>query len=450
RMLNMPTLALLAWFPFVFYFFHSRKGRSSVARTTAWAIMIGILVLPSRFTIYLPLAPLGKMRAISMGVYLCLLTYHGGFWRARSKRRRIEVLFLLWCIAAPTTVLMNLDPLPFTEATIRAHTVGDIPRQVVSAMWTWYLPFLIGYRVFRTPKDLRHIMSVIVLGAAIYVLPILAEVRLSPQFHTWVYGFRPFDWVQARREGGFRPNVMMVHGLACALFLFEAITAAGSLAKSRRRLLGRFKAAHLQLVLFVTLILCKSKGALVFAVCSSAMLLFGSMGLRRWAAMIIVSIAMLYPVLRGYEIFPANDIVEFIEGIDPDRAQSLGFRFFHEEQLMNRAFERPVFGWGEYSRWRVRDEAGRDISVTDGTWVIMLGRGGIVLYVLVFSMFWIPVYAAFKKLKTLRTRDAHMLSGLALMVAFHAADLLPNSLMDLLPLVWAGALMSISTHWPKP
>ena len=45
--------------------------------------------------------------------------------------------------------------------------------------------------------------------------------------------------------------------------------------------------------------------------------------------------------------------------------------------MIKRALERPLFGWGGWGGSRIHDEeSGRDISVTDGLWIIILGRNG--------------------------------------------------------------------------
>ena len=45
------------------------------------------------------------------------------------------------------------------------------------------------------------------------------EVRMSPQLHSSMYGFRPFRFDQAYRWGGYRPSVFMQHGIALGLFM---------------------------------------------------------------------------------------------------------------------------------------------------------------------------------------------------------------------------------------
>lgn len=443
----MATLALVLWIPVTLVLFARRRGKASPASTVAWSLLVGLMVLPSKWTISMPLVAMNKLRIMYLAVLLALLIFHGGFWRARKQgKRTIEWVFVWWAVATCLQVWTNTDTLHFIGEQIRGHRPTEIISCLAVEALDWYLPFIIGYRVFRTPKDLRHLLTAVATGVLIYSLPVLFEVRMSPQLHLWIYGYRTQSWLQVIRDGGFRPSVMMSHGLGLAMFLFSGVVACAGLAKSRRKI-GRFKAWHAMLFIFVTLVLCKSKGALVFAAAGAPLVLYGSRTFQRTVCIIAVSVLVTYPALRTYDIFPADDIIEYLEGINPKRAESLAFRFTHEAELLEHALERPWFGWGGYGRWRVRDAEGRDISVTDGLWAILFGRGGWAYYLAACSLFFVPVWRARKRLKTLRTRDSHMLAALMVIVALYGADQLPNSMFDSLPLVYGGALLSIATHW---
>jgi O-antigen ligase len=85
---------------------------------------------------------------------------------------------------------------------------------------------------------------------------------------------------------------------------------------------------------------------------------------------------VLYLVLRIPGIWSGSDLTELVSSVDPGRASSLRFRLDNEDKLIQRAQLRPLFGWGGWGRARVRDEQGRDISITDGMWIIALGNNG--------------------------------------------------------------------------
>ena len=47
-----------------------------------------------------------------------------------------------------------------------------------------------------------------------------------------------------------------------------------------------------------------------------------------------------------------------------------------EDMLIDKALERPALGWGRFGGSRVLDDSGKDITVTDGLWIILLGITG--------------------------------------------------------------------------
>src|SRR5207302_8625560 len=60
-----------------------------------------------------------------------------------------------------------------------------------------------------------------------------------------------------------------------------------------------------------------------------------------------------------------------------DRADSVQDRLENDDLMIQRAVERPVFGWGGWGRNRVYVKAqGEDSSVTDGLWIIAFGTRG--------------------------------------------------------------------------
>jgi hypothetical protein len=91
--------------------------------------------------------------------------------------------------------------------------------------------------------------------------------------------------------------------------------------------------------------------------------------------------------------------------------------------------QRPFLGWGGYGRNRIFDEEGRDVSVTDGLWIILLGELGAVGFVGVFGLGLVPVFEASRALRNTHSlADRSLLASTALLVAVNCADSLPNAL----------------------
>ena len=205
----------------------------------------------------------------------------------------------------------------------------------------------------------------------------------------------------------------------------------------------RQPAAGVTAYLSGVLVLCKTLGALVYGAALVLLVRFTRPQLQLRIALVLVAIALLYPTLRAADLFPTRSLVELAQAIDPDRAQSLQFRFANEDQLLDRAWQRFLFGWGRFGRNRVYDEeSGRDLSVTDGRWIITMGQFGFIGFLAEFGLLALAVARAAQAAKFAdERRGAGLLAALALIVAINVVDLLPNA--SLSPWTWllAGALL---------
>ena len=128
--------------------------------------------------------------------------------------------------------------------------------------------------------------------------------------------------------------------------------------------------------------------------------------------------------------------------VSVDRAQSLGTRFENEGLLLDKAWQKPWFGWGRFGRSRVYNDWGKDDSLTDGEWIITIGTFGIVGFVAQFGLLSVTVFRAAASLKFAPTRsEGSYLAALALIVAINMIDLLPNSSISPWSWLLAGALL---------
>src|SRR5437016_5144800 len=80
------------------------------------------------------------------------------------------------------------------------------------------LPVFLARQFLRDGSDHAEILHVLVIAGLLYSLPMLFEIRMSPQLHRWFYGYTPGDLDVDLRGGGFRPRVFMENGLSVALF----------------------------------------------------------------------------------------------------------------------------------------------------------------------------------------------------------------------------------------
>ena len=154
-------------------------------------------------------------------------------------------------------------------------------------------------------------------------------------------------------------------------------------------------------------------------------------------------VALLYPMLRIGNLVPINGIVSVAADFSAERANSLRVRFYNETELLNRATERVFFGWGRYGRNRIYDEdTGKDLSLTDGRWIITLGQFGLFGFIAEFGLLVLPIFLVARARRFCEAeRDQLLLAALALISAVTVFDLLPNAAMT--PWTWlvSGSLL---------
>jgi hypothetical protein len=306
------------------------------------------------------------------------------------------------------------------------------------------IPFVLGRQLLRSSRDIVNTLIVLVVGELFYTIPTLFEMRFSPLLHQWIYGYSPADFFQSMRDGGYRPMVFMGHGLLAAFFLMSGAVAATALWRIRVQVL-RLPRAFPPIYLIVILMMFKSLGAAIYGLVLLPLVGFGRPKLQLRVAAILVSIALAYPTLRSFDLFPTQVFNDVANSISADREQSLQTRFQNEDALLARASQRLMFGWGRYGRSLIYDIYGKDISLTDGRWIVTLGQYGVVGFLSEFGLLSLGVFAALKAARlNLEFEGLLSLGVLSLMVAVNIIDLLPNA--GLQPWTWllSGALLGRS------
>jgi O-antigen ligase len=130
----------------------------------------------------------------------------------------------------------------------------------------------------------------------------------------------------------------------------------------------------------------------------------------------------------------------------PNRAESLRIRLVNDDMLTERAMERPWLGWGRWGASRVKDEEGRDITVVDGLWVLLLGTTGLVGLAAAGLLLALPLLALLRAFPA-RVWDHPQVApaaALAVVVALWAIDDLLNAMMSPVYPMLAGAVLSLA------
>lgn len=432
---SVAYAALLIW-PIVTLVMFSSMRPSHAA---IWSLLAGYLMLPVKTSFDLPGVPaFDKTSIANLSTYIVAMMHTRGRSARLPQELWLKLLMALYLISPIMTSLNNRDTLIFGDLIIPRLTAYDA-FSAAAYKAIDLLPFLVGYNLLRTSSAQNDLLRATAIAGLGYSLLMLIEIRLSPQLHTWVYGFFPHSFEQQMRDDGFRPVVFLGHGLVVAIFSAMAVTATAGLARRDASMFGISSRLYL-IYLFVVLVLCKSLGALVLATVAVTLTLFANRRTVRIVCAFSALVALAYPALRGADLVPVQMIANQVAQYSSDRASSFQTRIDNEDQLLARANERPWFGWGGYGRNRIYDEeSGKDLSITDGAWIIIVGTHGWIGYIASFSLLCIPM------LKAVRSMSGRQFvrHSLLLVLAVNLLDLLPNS--SLSPLTWltAGAIVPL-------
>lgn len=440
----MPAFALISW-PILALVFFAALGP---ARGLIWSVVVGYLFLPEGYGFDLPLLPrYGKTAAIALASVLGLFVF----------RKRIETddivvadkrfqkvmygLLAILLIAPFGTGLTNREFLVTGPLVRPALSPPDILNMVTDSL-ILFLPLLLGWRFLNREEHHRELLIAVVASGLFYSLLILFELRMSPQLNNWVYGYFPHSWQQHLRGGGFRPIVFLDHGLSVGFFLFSVVLAAFALSRDKALMRSLFFLAGGWS--FLVLLISYNLGASMIAVVLIPVVLLLPVRGQLLAATVVAAIFVGYPVLKQSGLSPDRLVVTISESISKQRASSLTFRLRNEELFLGRALEKPVFGWGGWSRGRVFDEFGRDMTTADGTWVLILGQRGWVGYIAFFGLIIVPMLFLWRTHRRKTISPAVM--GMVAITTGNLLYLIPNSSLSPIGLLMMGSIAAFAQY----
>jgi len=439
---NGFAYAVLACWPLLAIYWYRTKN---IQTATIVTILGGFMLLPVKTEVDLPMIP--AMGKHTIPVVAALV----GCWFIKKQPisyirelGELKYLVLLLIITPFITAALNSDSLIIGARYIKGLTYYDGLSTIIN-QFLIITPFFIGRQFFKTYQHQLLMFKLLVVAGLLYSIPMLFEVRMSPQLHSWVYDYFPHSFGQQKRFGGFRPVVFMGHGLLVSFFAAIVVLSATVLWKNKMKI-RNFSPPMVSYYLFTVLVLCKSIASLAYGAFAFVLVKNIKPALQHKIAVAMVCLALFYPFMSILKIFPHQTIMNVANSISAERAESLQFRFDNEDILLEHGRERFFFGWGGWGRNRVYDdETGRDLSVTDGRWIITFGGSGIVGFIAEFGLLAIVVFRAKKAAKYLKEEsEKNLLAAHALMIGLIMIDQLPNA--SLAPWLWllAGILLGRS------
>lgn len=428
----MEQIVLLLWNPVVLLIFLLLPVRRAVVA----AYVLGWLFLPPRGKFLISGLPeYDKNLAVSLCVIVGIFIFDRVRWRDLFRVRRCDLPVLFLCFV------------PFLSSITNGLGAYDGLSGILRSMIVWGIPVLVGRTYFADREGLRDLAVGFFLGGLVYVPLCLFEIRMAPVLHIILYGYHQHHFAQAIRFGGYRPTVFMRHGLEVGMWMAASGVIGFWLWRNQviRVFLGVSAGLWLTLLL-VTTLLCKSMGAIMLLLVGIATLA----SLRRLPGRtLLVALALIPPTYSTVRVVGGWDgqlLIDFAAMVSEERRDSIAGRLGQETILVEKALQRPVFGWGGWGRSRVYDEYGTDISTTDGQWVIALGENGLAGLLALGLVLLAPVVRFVRVVPPDRYSTAAWAPGAAcaVMLALVSIDLLFNGLLNPVYYLVAGGLAGLS------
>ncbi|MBX3357081.1 MAG: hypothetical protein KF745_01505 [Phycisphaeraceae bacterium] len=376
-------LALFGWYAVIVALFAVLPARRAIVA----AYVAGWLFLPNETVMMSGIPNFTKGSILATGVLACAAVFD--FRGLAALRLRLSDLPM---------VVFSLSPL----ASSYSNGLGfyDGISQVMYYSFLWGIPYLLGRAYLNDWSAMRDLAVGVLLGGVAYVPLCLFEMRMSPIVHLRVYGVNPFvGAMDTFRFGGWRPIVFLSNGLELGLWMSAATLAGVWMWRSGtiKRIAG-VPAIWVVGVLGATTFLCRSLGALTLLATG-----MGALFLVRWTRIRTIAAALavipfFYITARSLDPSTCGQLVDVAAMINQDRAESLLFRMQNEDILVAKALEQPLWGWGGWGRNRVYNEDGKDISITDGFWVVIIGINGTIALVAVFAVMALPMLLVWRRI----------------------------------------------------
>jgi hypothetical protein len=463
---NSIAYLMLAVWPFVMLglFRTLPPGRALI-----WSLLGGYLLLPPHPAEFdLPLMP--PMNKYTLPNVMALVMFFATqrqkivLWPKSTVARICTALFLFTPVF---TVLTNPEPVLFAAGGLRGLYTLDIFALVIT-QGIFLISYTLARQLLKTREDMRDLLLAMVIAGVFYAFPMLIEVRLSPQLNLWIYGYFQHLFEQMIRGGGFRPIVFLSHGIWAAMFMMMTLSAAVILLRNNP---GKIRPWLFCAAIFMAgvLVLSKTLSPFIYALFLVAAMLLTGWRTQVKIAVVIAALALIYPAAKGADLVPEARILAAAETVSAERANSLRFRFDNETMLLERAREKPLFGWGSWGRNHIHDPITGEIrSVTDGRWILTMGMFGWFGFLGEFGLLVLPIFLIALEASAARKRPnrgkptarhvmarrqaefpardeqefvSPLVGGMTLLLALNIVDLLPNA--TLTPMTWllAGCLM---------
>ena len=371
----MNTLIMYAWFPVVVYLFIRFPPQRAlvISFVTAWLFLpLAAFKLPSIPVEY------NKMSATCLAVLLATLLYDVDRFKA-FRFHWFDLPIAVWCLC------------PFASSITNGLGAYDGVSSTIAQTMSWGVPYFLGRIYLNNFAGLRQLAIGIFYGGLLYAPLCLFETATHVNTHGLIYRFTA--GASDIRYGAYRPSVFLQNGLVLGTWMMFATLMGVVL--WRTKVIKQVRNIPITWVLgflLLTFIAVRATGAYFLLLAALTIVLAAQAYRTGFLLWVIVGGMFVYLYLGVVGDFPGQQIIDFLTNFfDPDRLQSLGFRFMNEEVLSAKARQRILFGWGGYGRNMLYKEGGYAITITDSLWIIAFGVQGLVGLISVFTTLLLPV-----------------------------------------------------------
>jgi hypothetical protein len=430
---SLALLALAAYPVFMIGLFLTLRP----SRAVFISYLIAWLYLPL-ITIDIPGLPnYGKFSACNIVVLPCIFLFDiSSLFKWRFHPADIALLF--WVLV------------PFGSSISNGLGSWDGMSGSVSHLMLYGIPYVSGKLYLRELKEWIDLRLFLCVAALSYIPLCFYEIRMSPQLHSIVYGTGGRQhWVVG--SFGWQPSVFMNSVFEIATMY--AITAVILFGSRRVKMHFWVSASAFKWAFIAMTALAKKLTGIGLVAIGIGTLFLKSF----WPKWILVGIPVLYMFVFVSGIWHGEGLADWVKLTSVERADSLQFRIDNDVRLVQKALERPWFGWGGWGRNRVYDDEGRDISITDSMWMITLGTTGLVGLASQTLLFLLPSASLFRQFSKNNAIESvpenTIVLASAVVLGLHLVDNLFNAFPNSIYPMLAGGLASfrfknqgLSTH----
>jgi hypothetical protein len=355
-----PTIpiALIGWTPLVL----ALAAFLPLRRVVIFAVIAGWLFLPVA-SFDLPGWPnFNKSMAVMFAAWLSVLLFDA---------RRLLTLRPNWIDLPVALVCVS----PVISALLNSGSAWEAASVFLWQSVQWGAPYLLGRVYLADWVGLRDLAYAQFAAALLYAPLCLYEMVAGPQLHQMFYGHYPHELHMANRFGGWRPSVFMHMGLMLALWM-TAASVIGFWLWHQGQLRGSRLAGWAVLALSLTTIASRSVNAWILLPAGIAILLLTTYTRSRVLIACLLVGVPAFVAVRASGVWQGESTRRVIAPFNPEKAQSLAYRFEHENLIVANASRSPLFGLGRGDT-AFTSPAGQFIEA-DSLWVIVYGQFGLV------------------------------------------------------------------------